>query len=59
MCDFTPLIIDNGSGMCKAGFVGEDKPKTVFPSVVGRPYYQVNIVNNIIILRLIVLIRLT
>ena len=31
------IVIDNGSGMCKAGFAGEDAPRSVFPSVVGRP----------------------
>lgn len=31
------IIIDNGSGMCKAGFAGEDAPRTVFPAIVGRP----------------------
>ncbi|KAK8815036.1 actin [Blastocystis sp. ATCC 50177/Nand II] len=31
------LIIDNGSGMCKAGFSGDDAPRAVFPSIVGRP----------------------
>jgi actin-related protein len=32
-----PLVIDNGSGMCKAGFAGDDAPRCVFPSIVGRP----------------------
>jgi len=31
------LVIDNGSGMCKAGFTGDDAPRVVFPSIVGRP----------------------
>ncbi len=35
--DFAPLVIDNGSGMCKAGFAGDDAPRAVFPSIVGRP----------------------
>jgi actin beta/gamma 1 len=30
------LVIDNGSGMCKAGFAGDDAPRAVFPTVVGR-----------------------
>ena len=30
-------MIDNGSGLCKAGFAGDDAPRAVFPSVVGRP----------------------
>ena len=31
------LVIDNGSGVCKAGFAGDEAPRTVFPSIVGRP----------------------
>jgi actin-related protein len=31
------LVVDNGSGMCKAGFAGEDAPRAVFHSIVGRP----------------------
>ena len=41
MCDFLdemlPIVIDNGSGMCKAGFASEDAPRAVFPCIVGRP----------------------
>jgi len=37
--DVTALVIDNGSGMCKAGLAGEDAPRAVFPSIVGRPRY--------------------
>ena len=46
MCDdaITALIIDNGSGMCKAGFAGEDAPRTNFPAIVGRPRLQGTIV---------------
>eukprot|EP01083_Nonionella_stella_P066194 174108_1 len=36
----TPLVIDNGSGMVKAGFAGDDAPRSVFPSIVGRPRHQ-------------------
>jgi actin beta/gamma 1 len=35
-----PLVVDNGSGMCKAGFAGDDAPRAVFPSIVGRPRHQ-------------------
>jgi len=38
--DITPLVIDNGSGMCKAGFAGDDAPRAVFPSIVGRPKHK-------------------
>ena len=30
------IVIDNGSGFIKAGFSGEEAPRSVFPSVVGR-----------------------
>ncbi|XP_037714197.1 actin-like protein 53D isoform X1 [Drosophila subpulchrella] len=33
----TAVVIDNGSGVCKAGFSAEDTPRLVFPSIVGRP----------------------
>ena len=35
--DMQALVIDNGSGMCKCGFSGDDAPRAVFPSIVGRP----------------------
>eukprot|EP01018_Ginkgo_biloba_P026732 Gb_34329 [translate_table: standard] len=31
------IVCDNGSGTVKAGFAGDDAPKSVFPSIVGRP----------------------
>jgi actin beta/gamma 1 len=31
------LVVDNGSGLCKAGFSGEEAPRSVFPCIVGRP----------------------
>jgi actin, other eukaryote len=31
------LVIDTGSGVVKAGFSGEDAPKSIFPSIIGRP----------------------
>merc|ERR1712008_271828 len=42
MCDedTAALVCDNGSGMCKAGFAGDDAPRAVFPSIVGRPRHQ-------------------
>nr|KAG5710476.1 hypothetical protein BaRGS_022294 [Batillaria attramentaria] len=38
--DIAALVIDNGSGMCKAGFAGDDAPRAVFPALVGRPKYH-------------------
>jgi len=28
----TPVVLDNGSGMIKAGYAGEEIPKSFFPS---------------------------
>ena len=41
MCDdeIKSIVCDNGSGMCKAGFAGDDAPRAVFPSIIGRPKY--------------------
>ena len=39
--EIAALVIDNGSGMCKAGFAGDDAPRAVFPSLVGRLKRQV------------------
>jgi len=38
--DTPAIVVDNGSGMCKAGFAGDDAPRAVFPSIVGRPRHQ-------------------
>jgi len=40
MSEAAAVVIDNGSGLCKAGVAGEDAPKAVFPSIVGRPKTQ-------------------
>ncbi|KAI8602786.1 actin family [Dissophora ornata] len=34
------LVVDNGSGWTKAGFAGDDTPRSIFPDVVGRPTHQ-------------------
>ena len=31
------LVIDNGSGFIKAGFSGEEAPRCIFPSIIGKP----------------------
>jgi len=36
----TALVVDNGSGMVKAGMAGDDAPRAVFPSIIGRPKYN-------------------
>ena len=35
--DEVSVVIDNGSGMCKAGLSGEDAPRAVFPAITGTP----------------------
>ena len=35
--DVKALVIELGSAMCKTGFAGDDAPRTVFPTTVGRP----------------------
>eukprot|EP01025_Chloroclados_australasicus_P052423 TRINITY_DN6110_c0_g3_i1.p2 TRINITY_DN6110_c0_g3~~TRINITY_DN6110_c0_g3_i1.p2 ORF type:complete len:377 (-),score=50.68 TRINITY_DN6110_c0_g3_i1:238-1368(-) len=35
--EISPIVCDNGSGVVKAGFAGDDAPRAVFPSIVGRP----------------------
>ncbi|XP_052686060.1 actin-like [Crassostrea angulata] len=41
--DVAALVIDNGSGMCKAGFAGDDAPRVVFSPNFERPKHQVDI----------------
>lgn len=40
--DVKALVIDNGSGMCKAGFAGDWYFRASFPSIIGRPKHQVS-----------------
>ena len=36
--DIVPaIVIDNGSGFCKAGISGDDTPRCSIPTIVGRP----------------------
>jgi len=32
--EVSALVCDNGSGMVKAGFAGDDAPRAVFPSML-------------------------
>ena len=34
------IVVDNGSSTCKAGFAGDDAPRVIFPSIVGRPKHR-------------------
>ena len=39
-CDVVQaLVMDSGSGSCKSGFAGDDAPRSVFPSIIGRHRY--------------------
>ncbi|MBZ3869488.1 Actin-1 [Sciurus carolinensis] len=38
--DIAALVIDNDSSMCKAGFMADDAPRAIFPSIVGCPCHQ-------------------
>ena len=39
MCEnIQALVVDIGSHLCRAGFAGDDVPRVIFPSVIGRPY---------------------
>ena len=33
------IVLDNGSSMCKAGFAGDDAPRAVFSTIIGRNRY--------------------
>ncbi|MFW9876118.1 MAG: actin, cytoplasmic 2 [Candidatus Thorarchaeota archaeon] len=33
------IVLDNGTGISKNGFGGEDQPRSVFPTVIGKPKY--------------------
>ena len=35
-----PLVIDNGTGLSKNGYAGEDQPRSVFPTIIGYPKYK-------------------
>ena len=40
------IIIDNGTGYCKAGLSGEEGPRAVFPACVGYPKYTSGMVGG-------------
>ena len=42
--DVAALVVDNGSGMCKAGFAGDCAPRAVFPSIVGCSRIQYGVI---------------
>ncbi|MGH0170313.1 UNVERIFIED_CONTAM: hypothetical protein FKN15_070050 [Acipenser sinensis] len=36
----TPIVLDTGSSLMKAGFADQDLPTTIFPTVIGWPKYK-------------------
>ncbi|XP_017288573.1 actin, clone 302 isoform X2 [Kryptolebias marmoratus] len=44
--EISSIIIDNGSGICKAGFAGDDYPNIVIPSIVGFPRNQAGLLRQ-------------
>ena len=34
------IVIDNGTGMIKAGFAGDEAPKSCFANIIGKPKYD-------------------
>ncbi len=35
--DLLPVVVDNGSGTLKAGIAGDEAPRTIIPTVIGKP----------------------
>lgn len=49
MADFkTPIVLDTGSGLMKAGFADQDLPNVLFPTIIGMPKYEVGEVSDFI-----------
>merc|ERR1711988_1977053 len=40
------VVIDNGSGVCKSGFAGDDAPRGVFPAIIGKPKHEMTMVGT-------------
>ncbi len=34
---YVTVVVDNGTGFVKCGFAGENFPRSIFPSMIGRP----------------------
>ena len=41
-----PIVIDNGTGFTKAGFAGAESPKSIFPTVIGTPKTNIQMVGG-------------
>lgn len=40
------VVIDNGTGFTKAGFAGAESPKSIFPTIVGYPKSNVQMIGG-------------
>ena len=40
------LVLDNGTGISKNGYAGEDQPRSVFPTCLGYPRYENIIISD-------------
>lgn len=40
MTDTPAVVIDNGTGMMKAGLAGDDAPRSYFPTQIGTAKYN-------------------
>ena len=38
--EVSAIVIEAGSSMTRGGFAGDDAPRAVFPSIVGRPRHM-------------------
>ncbi|KAK3786090.1 hypothetical protein RRG08_045477 [Elysia crispata] len=43
---FPPIVVDNGSSTCRAGFAGDDAPSSVFSNVIGRRRHEIGFNSN-------------
>lgn len=55
MTDFkTPIVLDTGSSLMKAGFADQGLPTVIFPTIIGMPKYEVRAMGHILNVRLLV-----
>lgn len=40
--EVTAVCIDNGSGTIKSGFAGDEAPRSIFRTIVGKPKVPLN-----------------
>lgn len=41
-----PVVIDNGTSMCRVGFAGEEAPRASFPTVVARARKKTTVIGS-------------